>query len=128
MTTNHKDRLDPALIRPGRVDREFYLDNCNEKQSKEIFNNFFPEATEGDLQKLLECLSGIECCLSPAKLQGHLLRYKGNLVDSLTNFHFLGNRAEESPATPGSVDSGCLEPKEQICKMISTLEQNLETE
>ena len=46
MTTNHKDHLDQSLIRPGRVDRDFYLDNCDVYQVKEMFINFFPDATK----------------------------------------------------------------------------------
>lgn len=26
MTTNHKEELDPALIRPGRIDKDLLLD------------------------------------------------------------------------------------------------------
>jgi len=26
MTTNHKENLDPALLRPGRCDKHVYLD------------------------------------------------------------------------------------------------------
>ena len=30
MTTNHRENLDPALMRPGRADRQFYLGNASE--------------------------------------------------------------------------------------------------
>jgi chaperone BCS1 len=36
MTTNHIDRLDPALIRPGRVDVKQYFGNCNEAMLEKV--------------------------------------------------------------------------------------------
>lgn len=42
MTTNHKERLDPALLRPGRADVHVKLDNASEKQIRGIFERFFP--------------------------------------------------------------------------------------
>jgi chaperone BCS1 len=107
MTTNHKDHLDPALIRPGRVDRDFYFDNCNAIQVKDIFKNFFPDATEGDLTKVLESFSKIEVPVSPAKLQGYLLRFKKSLPDAQNNLHILDDTSEDLPPTPHSGDSGC---------------------
>lgn len=43
MTTNHKERLDPALLRPGRADVHVRLDLASEKQIKELFLRFFPD-------------------------------------------------------------------------------------
>eukprot|EP01006_Ploeotia_vitrea_P065935 TRINITY_DN94053_c0_g1_i1.p1 TRINITY_DN94053_c0_g1~~TRINITY_DN94053_c0_g1_i1.p1 ORF type:complete len:488 (-),score=58.24 TRINITY_DN94053_c0_g1_i1:592-1869(-) len=43
MTTNYKDRLDAALIRPGRIDRCMRLDNATEEQVHAMFNKFLPE-------------------------------------------------------------------------------------
>ncbi len=45
MTTNFKDRLDEALIRPGRIDMivEFHLANNN--QIKEMFNSYFNDSS-----------------------------------------------------------------------------------
>ena len=46
MTTNHKERLDPALLRPGRADVHVNLTNASEKQIKGLFNRFYPESSE----------------------------------------------------------------------------------
>lgn len=43
MTTNHIERLDPALIRPGRADVKFLLDNASVEQARRLFEQFFPE-------------------------------------------------------------------------------------
>jgi chaperone BCS1 len=36
MTTNHIDRLDSALIRPGRVDVKQYFGNCNKEMLEKV--------------------------------------------------------------------------------------------
>ena len=46
MTTNHKEKLDPALLRPGRADVHAELNYASEKQIKGLFKKFYPEASE----------------------------------------------------------------------------------
>lgn len=41
MTTNHPERLDPALIRPGRVDFKELLDNATAEQIHSMFERFY---------------------------------------------------------------------------------------
>ncbi|EEB06360.1 Rieske ISP assembly ATPase [Schizosaccharomyces japonicus yFS275] len=41
MTTNHPERLDAALIRPGRVDYKAYFGNASPKQVRELFSRFY---------------------------------------------------------------------------------------
>lgn len=81
MTTNHPDTLDPALLRPGRVDYRLHLGYVTEEQARRIFNKFFPEhssegfvvqgeVTPAQLQGfLLTCQSGEEACKRTAELQ-----------------------------------------------------------
>jgi chaperone BCS1 len=45
MTTNHKDKLDPALLRPGRADRCIELGNAKESQLIGLFKKFFPDSS-----------------------------------------------------------------------------------
>ncbi|KAF9340269.1 hypothetical protein BGZ91_002810 [Linnemannia elongata] len=42
MTTNHLERLDEALIRPGRVDIRAKLGKATQSQAAELFIKFFP--------------------------------------------------------------------------------------
>jgi mitochondrial chaperone BCS1 len=67
MTTNHVEKLDSALIRPGRVDVQEHIGVANEAQKAEMYERFFPgktvpqeylnkEMTMADLQKILMAL------------------------------------------------------------------------
>ncbi len=43
MTTNHIELLDPALIRPGRVDVKLAFENATSEQAGRLFERFFPQ-------------------------------------------------------------------------------------
>lgn len=45
-TTNHLERLDPALSRPGRMDVWIEFKNASPWQAEALFRNFFPSADE----------------------------------------------------------------------------------
>ena len=49
MTTNHPERLDPALIRPGRVDLQVLIDDATPEQARRLFTRFYgyEDGTEG---------------------------------------------------------------------------------
>ncbi len=73
MTTNHIERLDPALIRPGRVDVRIETGLLDGKLARQMFLAFFPgmdglarqfEAAFGDRQE------------AAATVQGHLLLHR----------------------------------------------------
>src|SRR6185437_8611613 len=48
-TTNHLERLDPALSRPGRLDVWIEFRNASKWQSECLFRNFFPSADPSDI-------------------------------------------------------------------------------
>ena len=57
LTTNHRDRLDPALVRPGRVDREVYIGWAREGQVREMWRRFYGEGYkqgEEDVVRILK--------------------------------------------------------------------------
>jgi len=42
MTTNHPERLDPALVRPGRADRRYHIGDATSDQARRMALRFFP--------------------------------------------------------------------------------------
>lgn len=72
MTTNHRDRLDPALIRPGRADVQVELGLVGAQAAGRLFARFFPG--EAALAARFAQALGSERC-SPAALQGWLLAH-----------------------------------------------------
>lgn len=57
LTTNHKEHLDPALLRSGRIDKEFSFTYANNSQVTKMFNHFFPDKKE-ELNKLVSYIKG----------------------------------------------------------------------
>lgn len=43
MTTNHIETLDPALLRPGRIDVQAEISHATREQAVELYRRFFPE-------------------------------------------------------------------------------------
>lgn len=72
MTTNHPEKLDPALIRPGRVDYKQLIDNATKYQISEMFKRFYGdgEQEQEKCKVFLEKVVELGCTVSTAQLQG----------------------------------------------------------
>lgn len=77
MTTNYLDRLDPALIRPGRVDVKEYVGYCSRHQLQQMFMRFYTgeEAVANSIIFADNVLSEGRN-VSPAQIQGYFMIHK----------------------------------------------------
>ncbi|KAK6737927.1 hypothetical protein RB195_020181 [Necator americanus] len=77
MTTNYVDRLDPALIRPGRVDKKQLFGNVTRRMAEKMFIRFYCLSEDDPLcDEFVDQVMSLGSEVSPAQLQGHFLLYK----------------------------------------------------
>ena len=69
MTTNQVETLDPALLRPGRIDYKLYMGEATKSQKVELYGRFFPNATEMEARQFAE----LHFAETMAQFQGMLL-------------------------------------------------------
>lgn len=119
MTTNHLSRLDPALIRPGRVDLKELISDATPHQASSLFVRFYSSSTNlsttPDSSSTIEdstALSDVEVeelrldlveqverfgkeglRVSMAGLQGHFIRHDGR--SAVRGFEELVRMAKE---------------------------------
>ena len=74
MTTNHPERLDHALLRPGRVDQHVKFNYMKTKEIKQMFRKILPEKLHPEEEVFLKKTSKLK--LSPAQLQEFLFKYR----------------------------------------------------
>ncbi|KAJ7510078.1 mitochondrial chaperone BCS1 [Mycena galericulata] len=74
MTTNHVEQLDPALIRPGRVDFSVLVDNASPLQARTELSPSDLEILAQNLQEIVEEKLKNGQRVSMAALQGHFIR------------------------------------------------------
>ncbi|XBJ28146.1 hypothetical protein VPH35_005299 [Triticum aestivum] len=71
-TTNYKERLDPALLRPGRMDMHIHMGYCTTEAFRILANNYHSidyHATYPEIEKLIE-----EVTVTPAEVAEVLMR------------------------------------------------------
>ena len=85
MTTNYIERLDPALVRPGRVDIIQYIGFCSPAQLSQMFRKFYPSesATRAEIFASKICELGVD--VSAAQVQGYFMWFKNSPQEAIDN-------------------------------------------
>ena len=103
MTTNYVERLDPALIRPGRVDFKQYIGHNSHNQCVRMFENFFPDETKNYPElpvQFADKVMALNVPVSAAQVQGMFMFFKNDPFKAVENvFRF------QAPSDPTSTDS-----------------------
>jgi mitochondrial chaperone BCS1 len=85
MTTNHLEKLDPALVRPGRCDLHLFVGNATQAQIKKMLERFYPNIP--DAASLAARLP--DNTLSMARVQEFLVRHRDNPEGARAVWHEL---------------------------------------
>lgn len=71
-------RLDPALVRPGRVDVKEYIGFCTEPQLKKMFTRFYQTVSPDLPEKFARNVLAQSKNVSAAQIQGYFMRHKAD--------------------------------------------------
>ncbi|KAK2974233.1 hypothetical protein RJ640_016719 [Escallonia rubra] len=71
-TTNHRDKLDPALLRPGRMDMHIHMSYCTPPAFKFLASNYLGIDTHGTFGDIEKLISEVE--VTPAEIAEELMK------------------------------------------------------
>lgn len=91
MTTNHLDRLDPALVRPGRVDVKQEIGLASKSQLQKMYTRFYPDQIPSCAEEFADKVFRLKQGRSIAQIQGHFMLFKNDPLGAIENIEILRN-------------------------------------
>ncbi|XP_070538574.1 mitochondrial chaperone BCS1-like [Ptychodera flava] len=92
MTTNYLERLDSALIRPGRVDMKELIGYATEDQLYQMYTRFYPDCPESHAHMFAKAVVSHNKPVSIAQIQGYFMMNKLDgqaVIDSVEDLWML---------------------------------------
>ncbi|KAI9089285.1 hypothetical protein K1719_029564 [Acacia pycnantha] len=95
-TTNHKEKLDPALLRPGRMDVHIHMSYCNPSVFRQLAFNYLELEQHSLFPQIEEAI--IDTRVTPAEVAEQLLKMKGSDHNSALQdlLHFIAQKKIEN--------------------------------
>jgi chaperone BCS1 len=83
LTSNHRELLDPALLRPGRVDKHVHFGHATPEQCAALFLQFFPSADKALAQRFSDNVAAAlgDRQLAMAGLQQYLIAQRKSTAE-----------------------------------------------
>jgi hypothetical protein len=96
LTTNHPEKLDSALVRPGRIDINVHFSSCSNETIMDLVTNFYETIDQKSNEWLafIKCLKGFnDYLLTPAEVNRIIFNYNHDpvlayekIISALTEF------------------------------------------
>lgn len=85
ITTNYKNHLDSALLRPGRIDYIMRFDYSTKEQIKDMFRDFTSCEDTVKIQEFYKVCAALQIKISTALLQQYLMQYIDAPDEAISN-------------------------------------------
>ncbi|XP_047333375.1 AAA-ATPase At3g50940-like [Impatiens glandulifera] len=132
-TTNHKEKLDPALLRPGRMDMHIHMSYCTPCGFKTLVHNYLDVDDHKSFEEIEELIRSVE--VTPAEVAEQLLKCDEDDVDMALSgvISFLHERRKEKEEAniekeeneEANIKKETILSKELLVNKLETVEENM---